>query len=363
MDRRAFLRGLGKSAVAARLATLPRIDAPAQTLGGLAEGKGFLFGSEALQRELSGDPAYARLIAEQSRILVAGNELKWDAVRPTREQFNFGPGNWMLEFAKAHKLLFRGHNLAWHEAVPRWLPKTVNGQNAKDLLVEHIRTVVTHYAGLVHSWDVVNEIIGPEDKRPDGMKKSLWLDWIGPEFVEIAFQTARDADSKALLVWNENWLETDADYSRKKRQHTLDFLKQLKKRNVPVQALGLQGHVFADQKIAPELPAFLEQVADMGLMLLITELDVRDRNLRADIADRDRLVAARYYELLSAVLENKAVIAVLTWGLTDRYTWINKSNSRRPDGLPSRALPYDADLHPTAAWTAMEKAFAEAPSR
>ena len=132
---------------------------------------------------------------------------------------------------------------------------------------------------------------------------------------------------------------------------------------MPVQALGLQGHVFADQKIAPELPAFLEQVADMGLMLLITELDVRDRNLRADIADRDRLVAAKYYELLSAVLENKAVIAVLTWGLTDRYTWINKSNSRRPDGLPSRALPYDADLHPTAAWTAMEKAFAEAPSR
>ena len=88
--------------------------------------------------------------------------------------------------------------------------------NAKQVMTDHITTVVKHYAGKVYSWDVVNEPIY-HDNRPDGLRRKPWLDFIGPQYIDIAFRTAHAADPNARLVLNECYIEhnTPAEIGRR----------------------------------------------------------------------------------------------------------------------------------------------------
>jgi endo-1,4-beta-xylanase len=73
-------------------------------------------------------------------------------------------------------------------------------------------------------------------------------------------------------------------------------------------------------------------------------------------------VAKQYYNYLSFILQFKSVKTVLTWGLSDRSTWLAKYSPRK-DGLPVRPLLFDADLRPKPAFDAVMRAFNEAPKR
>jgi endo-1,4-beta-xylanase len=99
----------------------------------------------------------------------------------------------------------------------------------------------------------------------------------------------------------------------------------------------------------------------------ITELDVTDENAPSDEAVRDRLVADTYSPFLDAALYEPAVKVVVTWGLSDRHSWIVRKETHeskwRADGLPSRPLPFDADLKPKPAFEAIAQALVHAPQR
>jgi endo-1,4-beta-xylanase len=98
----------------------------------------------------------------------------------------------------------------------------------------------------------------------------------------------------------------------------------------------------------------------MGLKIFITEMDVNDRELAEDAAVRDEAVAALYGSYLDVVLAEPAVTCVLTWGITDRHTWLNGEDARA-DHLPERCLPFgEVDGRPDVAkpaFFAMRKAF------
>lgn len=356
----------GKASTVATGATGATEEHVGTTLREHAAARGIVYGA-AVRGSSLGDKSFERLLAEQCGVLVPEGALKWHALRPAPDRFNFKDGDLLLEYARAHGMKYRGHTLVWHEALPPWFVAYANASNARSLMTEHIRTVVGHYAGAMHSWDVVNEIIEPNDRRPDGLKQSPWFSLVGPEYIDLAFRTAAEADPKALLVWNENLLEGATEYGRAKRRHTLALLTALKRRGTPVQALGLQGHLYDHVPVASELRDFVARVADLGLKILVTELDVRDQGLPAAVAIRDQAIADKYLEFLNAVLPQKALVAVLTWGLSDRYSWLNDAASpmslKRRDGLRSRPLPFDADLRPKPAFAGMQRAFDSSPRR
>ena len=140
-------------------------------------------------------------------------------------------------------------------------------------------------------------------------------------------------------------------------------MTRLVRRRVPIQGLGIQSHLIADTDVAgPGFIRFLHAVEDLGLTILITEMDVRDHPLPGNIAIRDGLVGKSYYNYLSSVLKFKSVKTVLTWGLSDRSTWLSKSSPRK-DGMPVRPLLYDAGLQPKPAYAAVMRALSEAPKR
>jgi endo-1,4-beta-xylanase len=330
-----------------------------------AAARGFLSGAAGNYPTLSTDAALRNLFAQECSILVPENELKWDTLRPAIDKFDFSKGDWLAKFARTHRMYFRGHTLVWNQALPGWFKEKVNQQNAENILVEHITTTVKHYAGKVHSWDVVNEAIAiPYSNRPDGLHPSPWLELLGDGYIDLAFRTAAAADPKAMLVYNDRWLDYDTPRDNAQRAAVLKLLERFKRKGTPVQALGIQAHLDgSDTRFSPhKLRTFLRDVASLGYKILITELDVVDKKLPVDIAQRDRIVASAYEDYLSVVLDEKAVIAILTWGLSDRATWHSNYNAR-PDRAPVRPLPIDSNLKRKLAWNAMARAFDKAPKR
>jgi len=96
--------------------------------------------------------------------------------------------------------------------------------------------------------------------------------------------------------------------------------------------------------------------------VLLTEMDVDDRELPADFEARDAGVAKVYEEYLRLALADPAVKALLTWGITDRYTWLT-GETPRADKLPQRPLPFDREGKAKAAQEAELRALAGASSR
>jgi endo-1,4-beta-xylanase len=329
----------------------------------IASAKGIVFGAAVPKEQLIANQYFAAITGQQCGILVPEVELKWKALRPSPDEYDFSSADWLLNFAKSHQMLFRGHTLVWEQALPNWFGHVVTAENAKKVMVDHITTVARRYAGKMHSWDVVNEAFQIEDGRIDGLKNTPWLRFIGPDYIETAFHAAHEADPNATLVYNENWLEPEDAATDKKRKAVLSLLTRLKKDNVPVHALGIQSHLFAGTNACNEsYKRFLHEISDLGLSIMITEMDVREKNVPAEIAIRDRIIASQYYKFLTFMLQFPAVKTVVTWGLSDRYTWIT-THDPRPDGIPVRPLPYDAEMNPKPAWEAIRNALQEARQR
>jgi len=334
-----------------------------RSLAERAAAKGFLYGAATQHQLLAQNPAFAAAFLKECGFLVTENDLQWKEVHPLPRQFDFSAADALVEFAASNKLLFRGHNLVWHNCLPDWYQEVVNSHNAEQILVNHVQTVVGRYAGKVHSWDVVNEAIEPKDNRSDRLRRTPWVEFLGPSYVDLAFRVAAAADPQAMLIYNDYGLEYDTPEHEAKRDAVLTLLQQLKAQGTPVHGFGMQSHLYAHiTRFNPEkLRRFLADVASLGLKILVTELDVVDRDLPADITVRDRIVASAYEDYLDVVLDEPAVIAVLTWGLSDRYTWLSESQPRS-DGLPVRPLPLDENMNRKLAWNAIARAFDRRPS-
>lgn len=329
------------------------------SLGAHGAAHGLLYGCAVNMNALGADAAYAALIREQCRIVVAENAMKWGALRPSADGFNFDQTDALVAFAESNRMKIRGHNLVWHQSNPKWLEATATKENARDLLVTHIETVAGRYAGRMHSWDVVNEAIHVEEGRPDGLRNSLWLRLIGEEYIELAFKTAREADPQALLTYNEYGIEEETRAGEQKRAAVIEMLRRMAARRVPVDAVGVQSHIAAGTTgvaYGAGLMRFIAAARELGLQVFITEMDVNDRALAADEPGRDAAVAAAYKQYLELALGDPAVRAVLTWGITDRYTWLDHEDGR-VDGKPERPLLFDTEGKAKAAVFAVREAF------
>jgi endo-1,4-beta-xylanase len=331
--------------------TLTQVSGP-RSLRAHAAAHGMLVGCAVNPDKLDGEPDYARTVAEQASILVPENALKWGALRPAPGQFDFRKADDVVVFALSHDQKVRGHNLCWHLSLPAWFAGTVTKDNAAQFLTQHIQTVAGRYAGKLHSWDVVNEAIDVKSGRPDGLRDSPWLDLIGPGYLELAFRTARQADSTALLTYNDYGIELDTPDQIDKRGQVMMLVRRLKARGVPIDAVGVQSHLTAGDMPGAGLQHFVRELRAMGLQVFITEMDVNDRKFPESVPDRDVAVAKTWRDYLTMMLAEPNVNVALTWGITDRYTWLDGPKTARADGKPERPLPFDYDYNPTPAFFA-----------
>ncbi len=337
----------------------------------LAAEKGLLYGTTISAAQIDGDPAFVKLVVQQAGIVVPENDMKWVPMnRGAPGKNDFVPGDTVVGFAAEGGLALRGHNVLWYFRTPHWYFDLPGRREQERVVVDRIRNLVGRYRGLIHSWDVVNEPIEPKDGRPDGLRTAVFLETLGPDYLDLAYRVAHESDPGARLVVNEYDVELDTPAHEARRTALLALLERMRRTGTPVDAVGIEAHLYAvgGPPFSPErLRRFLADIAALGLTIQITELDVSDENAPAATLARDRVIADAYRRFLDAALDEPAVKMVVTWGLSDRYSWIVRQETDqarwRPDRLPSRPLPFDADLRAKPAYDAVAQAFAHAPAR
>jgi endo-1,4-beta-xylanase len=306
---------------------------------------GIPFGAAVRSDALASDPAYRQAVIDNCQMIVAEGEMKWPDIHPERDKYRFEKADAIAAFARRNNMSLRGHTLAWYGGMPEWTEALASRREAERELIGHIETVVSRYRDVISSWDVVNEplVDHPVDAR--SLRPSIWTRRLGAEYLPIALRATAAVDPKTRLVINEYDIEFMGLRYAAKRRALLQLLRTLRDRGVPLHAVGLQAHLFADRTIDRDgLQEFLSEVAALRLDVLITELDVVDFTLPGPIEKRDALVAKTARDFLETVCAVARPKAIVTWGLSDRYTWVPIYFTRR-DGMPNRPLPMDAELH------------------
>jgi endo-1,4-beta-xylanase len=308
----------------------------AQSLREQADKIGMLVGT-AVAPHLFAEPVYAETLAREFNLLEPENMMKWAAIRPNRDTFNFKPGDKVVEFAKLHDQKVRGHCLLWHKYNPRWLSKgNFKADELSRILKEHITTVVKHYAGDVFAWDVVNEAFDAHG----GMEHSIWFDQPGIGFagkgtgyIEQAFRWARAADPKALLFYNDY----DAEGLNAKSDAIYSMVKDFKQRGVPIDGVGIQAHIFnLNTKDISSLSENMARLVSLGVQVHITEMDVAlPIDAKGSILDQADLIrqAGIYDFVATACLRQPGCTTFQTWGFTDKYSWI-PNYTKGAKGMP-----------------------------
>jgi endo-1,4-beta-xylanase len=334
--------------------------------------RGLIYGSSWSTR-LADDTDYGALINRECAILFTEDDLLWYQLKPTPDSpLDFSFGDRFVATAERQRQLVFGAHLVWDEGFgDGWTEDDLWGmdeQTARTTLFGTVKAVVKRYRGRVVAWSCVNEAV--DAAEADGLRKDVpWYQTIGPEYVAESFRVAHAADPHACLVLNEFGFETDDEWdtAADKRAAALRVIDSLLAQHVPVHALGVQAHLraadFAAGKFDPRgYKRFLNDVVDRGLAVLVTELDVLDDGLPAANGPRDRGVADAYKRYLEAALQVPGVGAVMTFGLSDRYTWLQEDYPR-DDGAPRRPLPYDDQLKPKPAYNALSTELGQAVRR
>ena len=232
----------------------------------------FLLGAALNDAQIAGqDPAALEIVRRHFSAISPENVLKWDAIHPEPDRFEFAAGDQYVALGAKCGLFVVGHVLVWHEQTPRWVFEGAPGTAAdrKALLSRlraHVRTVVGRYRGRVRAWDVVNEAF--ED---DGTwRKTPWYVALGEEYVSKAFEFAHEADPDAQLYYNDYNLWKPA-----KREAAVRLVRSLSERGIRIDGVGEQGHWLLDGPSAGEIEMAIVDFAKLGRQIIITELDVR----------------------------------------------------------------------------------------
>jgi endo-1,4-beta-xylanase len=364
--RSLLLQGLG--AISAQRLWAEPLDRDAsynaEGLNAAAARTGIAYGTAVNITSLRNTPAYGAAIVRECGILVAENEMKMEYVEPSAGEVSFSGGDEISALANSHKMRLRGTTLVWHLGMPAWASARINAREAEAFMYRWIRLIAGRYRGKIESWDVVNEIIDLQAGRSDGLRPTLWLKALGPHYVDLAFHMLRDVDPNAAGLWNEDDVELGADWMERRRAAVLRTLEGLLARGVPIRRFGIQSHLNSRISLdQARLRRFLAEIAGMGLAIEITELDVDDRAFPPDIRTRDIAVADFARRFLDVVLDERAVVNVLTWDIVDSNTWLNTSTERRRgDGLPQRSLPLDKYYQRKPLWATLRQSFIEAPN-
>jgi endo-1,4-beta-xylanase len=304
-----------------------------------ADERGFFIGAAVDMSPFRNDSQYLATLRREFNMIVAENAFKMDAVRPSMTTFNFTDTDALVSFAQANNMRVRGHTLVWHNQLPGWLTNgNFTREQVIDIMRDHIFTFVGRYRGMIEAWDVVNEAIDDNAQ----MRNSFWLQRIGPDYIRLAFEFARQADPDAKLYYNDYSIEG----LTAKSNAVYNLVSSLKNQGVPIDGVGWQHHQINPFRIGQANRDNARRLAALGLEISLTEMDVRIS--LPTTSDELQQQALAYSDSVNFCLTEPNCVALVTWGFTDRYSWIPGTFSGMGD-----ALIFDANYQPKPAYLAL----------
>jgi endo-1,4-beta-xylanase len=282
------------------------------------------------------NPKAAVLVPQQFNMATPENVMKAEVIHPQWNTYNFDIPDKMIEYGKKHNIKINGHTLIWHSQLPVFARRIKDVDSFKTFFTNHINTVAGRYSGKIFSWDVVNEALNEDGT----MRKSIFLDKLGDNFVTEAFRLAQVASPNTELYYNDYNNEQPA-----KRAGCIVLIKKIQAAGVRIDGVGIQGHWHLGKIPLQDIEASILQYSALGLKVMFTELDVEvlPRNFSgADVSQRmksdpslnpyvnglpdsvQQQLAKDYESLFNLFLKHKDKITRVTfWGVNDGQSWLN----------------------------------------
>jgi endo-1,4-beta-xylanase len=312
----------------------------------------FLIGNIITGKYMRGD--FLQLITKHFNTVTAENQMKPDHLAPRQRggQYNWEPADNMLKLMTDNGIKVHGHTLVWHNQTPAWMFEGT-AEQVRQNMVNHINTVMEHYKGKIFSWDVVNEAVlsrvtattNLEDWRSHlRREESGWFRALGPDYIELAFRTARAADPDVKLYYNDYNLN-----NQRKAQVVAYMIKEINDRyraegndrNL-IDGVGLQGH-YGTNVIMSDVRRTIERFIDLGLEVSISELDIEMRSVGSGsfgtgkdtrTSELDQRIQADVYANLFMLFKEYSdhIVRVTFWGLDDESSWKSLGNPCLWDG-------------------------------
>lgn len=312
----------------------------------------FLMGVAVSPAITSGaDKASQDIVLKHFNSITVENVMKAALINPEPGVYNWGPADDYVAFGEKNNMFIVGHTLVWHNQVPAWFFTNAEGKpNTKQQQIErlrsHIQAVAGRYAGRVHAWDVVNEVMGEDGNY----RSTSWVNAVGngDTLVMYAFMFAAQYAPHTELYYNDfnAWRPS-------KREGIVRMIKMLQTAGVRIDGVGMQGHWGLNYPRIQYIEEAIDAYAACGVKVMITELDVDVLPLTKEgqiigqcMADKqfqleefktfldpypkslpDRMqtaLANRYAELFSIFYKRSDKIARVTlWGVHDGMNWKN----------------------------------------
>jgi endo-1,4-beta-xylanase len=315
------------------LAAASPATAAGGTLRAAAEAQGKYFGTEVTGNMIN-NSTITNLAGQQFDMVTPGNEMKWDTTEPSNGSYNFGPGDGIVSFAKAHGMRVRGHNLVWQNQLPSWVSSLPLNQ-VQQAMESHITTEVSHYKGQIYAWDVVNEPFNGDGS----FVNDVFYQAMGSGYIADALRTAHAADPGAQLYLNDYNIEGE----NAKSNAMYSLVQSLLAQGVPINGVGLESHFILGQ-VPSSMLANMQRFAALGVNVAVTELDDRIQ-LPASTANLNQQ-ATDYATVVSDCLQVSRCVGVSQWGVGDADSWI-------PGTFPGwgAATMYDQNYQPKPAYS------------
>jgi len=279
---------------------------------------------------------YNQVVNSEYNLITAENACKWASTHPSKDAYDFTQCDFIAQVAANASAAFRGHNLCWGEGNPGWLTGGSWSQNdLTNILRSHVTTVVSRYGTKPVCWDVVNEAVSDSPSGKNILKNNVWYPAL-PNYIDIAFQAARAANSQVKLFYNDY----SADGLNAKSDAIYNMVKDMKSRGIPIDGVGFQMHISVDYYPSfDQIAANIKRFGDLSLEVHITEMDVQCSNP----CDQQKQ-ASVYAGVLQACLSNRNCRSFETWGFTDAHTWL---------GSDKHPLPFDEHYQKKAAYNSL----------
>ncbi|MEO0293467.1 MAG: endo-1,4-beta-xylanase [candidate division WOR-3 bacterium] len=341
--------------------------------------KDFHIGVALSKDQIEGkEPLTTALVERHFNSITPENILKWEEVHPELDKYNFSPVDLFVEFGEKNRMFMVGHTLVWFYQTPSWVFEDKDGnpldrESLLSRMKDHIFTVMGRYKGRIQGWDVVNEAIAEDGS----FRKCKWLEIIGEDYIQKAFEYAMEADPSCELYYNEYDLEKPP-----KCEGVIRLLENLKRKGIRIDGVGVQGHWFLDYPHLEEIEAYILAISKLGLKVIISELDVsvlpfypvdskavdlssfpvefqKVHNPYPDgLPDSvEEKLADRYSELFSLFRKHRDKIKRVTfWGVHDGQSWRSYLPIRGRVDYPTL---FNKDCKPKLAFEAVIKVFRE----
>lgn len=301
------------------------------------------------------------LIEKHFNTITPENCMKWQVIHPEPGVYNFKQADRFVEFGEKNNMFIVGHILLDQVMVPDWVFQNADGNTTdrETLLMrikEHIHTVVGHYKGRIHAWHVINEAIGSDGKY----RKSKWLDIIGEDHIEKAFEYAHQADPNVELHYNGHDMLTE-----EATNSIIRLIKNIKSQGGRIDGVGVQAHWKLHTPSAKVVEDSIVKLAASGVKMMITEMDITVLPRNAEMYDNlnpypdglpvemQEKLAKRYGELFSVFCKHADKLHVVNfWGVHDKQSWLNDWPIRGRTDYP---LLFGRNLQPKPAFFAVVK--------